>query len=157
MPKSLFKLKDYDVHAITSIDGSASNANIATWVMQTDMGKKYLTVALYKPDYTIELAKKSGILNIHWLGSDFTKHLNLLGRKSGRDFQKLAKISHIPDFRGCPVLSDAIGCLHVNIVSWADAGDHELAICQVEKQTLLHPEKEVLTLNYLREKKLVRG
>jgi len=157
MPKSLFKLKDYEVHAVTTVFGQTSNANIATWAMQTDMAKKCMVVALYKPDYTLELAKQSGLLNLHWLGVDFAKHLTLLGRKSGRVVNKLTKIAHEPDYRGCPILTDAIGCLHARIVNWVDAGDHELAICEVEKQTWLHPEKEVLRLNYLREKKLVRG
>lgn len=157
MPQSLLKLKDYDIHAITTVSGSVTNANIVSWAMQTDMLKKMVVVALYKPDYTISLAKESSILNLHWLGQDFAKHLTLLGRKSGREANKLLKIRHEADYRGCPVLVDAIGCLHLKVLNWADAGDHELAICWVEKQTVLHAEKEMLRLNYLREKRLVRG
>lgn len=157
MPRSLLKLKDYDIHAVTTVSGNTTNANIVSWAMQTDMSKKVVVVALYKPDYSITLAKESGILNLHWLGQDFTRHLTLLGRKSGREVGKLLKIKHEADFRGCPVLLDAIGCLHLQVINWVDGGDHELAICRVEKQTWLCPKKEVLRLSYLREKRLVRG
>lgn len=157
MPHSLLKLKDYDIHAVTTVSGNNTNANIVSWAMQTDMNKKVLVVALYKPDYTITLAKESGLLNLHWLGRDFAKHLSLLGRKSGREINKLLKINYESDFRGCPVLLDAIGCLHLEVINWADAGDHELAICRVAKQTWLHQDKEMLRLSFLREKGLVRG
>jgi len=147
MPRSLFKLKDYEVHAITSFDGITSNVNLVTWLMQTDMSKKMLAVALYKPDLTLEIVRSSG----------FAKYVNLIGRKSGRDVTKLQYTNHKADYRGCPILLDAVGCLHTVVVDWADAGDHFLAICKVEKETVLNPEKGILRLGYLREKKLVRG
>jgi len=50
MPKSLLKYKNYDVHSITTMYEGNSNANIATWVMQTAMGGKTVCVALYKVD-----------------------------------------------------------------------------------------------------------
>ena len=73
MPKRLLKYKDYDVHSVTTIANGRQNANIVTWVTQTDMGGNVLAVALYKVDYTIELVRESGILNVNLLATDQTR------------------------------------------------------------------------------------
>lgn len=158
MPRKLLKIKNYDVHSITSItpDGR-KNANIATWVMQVAMGGKMLCVALYKIDYTLELVKESGLLNVNLLAEDQTRLIAKLGRKSGRDVDKFKNLAHELDERGCPYISDAIGYVQCRVTGYADGGDHELVICEVLKQVTLHPDKKVMTHHFLREKGLVRG
>lgn len=156
--KSLLKFKNYDVHAIsTATADGRQNANIATWVMQTAMGGKMLCVALYKIDYTIELVRESGILNVNLLAQDQTNLIPKLGRKSGRDGDKFKKLPHGLDERGCPYLSEAVGYVQCRVLNTADSGDHELFVCEVVKQVVLNPEKAVLTHHFLREKGLVRG
>lgn len=158
MPRKLLKFKNYDVHSVTSAtpDGR-QNANIATWVMQVAMGGKMLCVALYKIDYTLELVKESGLLNINLLAEDQTRLIAKLGRKSGRDSDKFKNLAHEHDERGCPYISEAIGYIQCKVTSYADGGDHELVICEVVKQVVLHPDKKVMTHHFLREKGLVRG
>ncbi len=157
MPKSLLKYKNYDVHSITTIHEENSNANIATWVMQTAMGGKMVCVALYKVDYTIELVRASKILNINLLHTGQTSLINKLGRRSGKDSDKLKTLKFEFDNRGCPFLTEAIGYIQCKVLHSTDAGDHELFVCEVQKQVVLNPEKEVMTNNFLREKGLVRG
>ena len=157
MPKSLLKYKNYDVHSITTIHEENSNANIATWVMQTAMGGKMVCVALYKVDYTIELVRASMILNINLLHTGQTGLINKLGRRSGKDSDKLKTLKFEFDNRGCPFLTEAIGYIQCKVLHSIDAGDHELFVCEVQKQVVLNPEKEVMTNNFLREKGLVRG
>ena len=83
--KTILKYKNYDVHSITTISPLGKiNANIATWVMQSAMQGKFLTVALDKTDYTIQLVRESMILNVNLLAQDQAKKLiPKLGRKSG--------------------------------------------------------------------------
>jgi len=157
MPKSLLKYKNYDVHSITSIHEENANANIATWVMQTAMGGKMVCVALYKIDYTIELVRASMILNINLLHTGQTGLINKLGRRSGKESDKLKTLKFEFDNRGCPFLPEAIGYIQCQVLHSTDAGDHELFVCEVQKQVVLNPEKEVMTNNFLREKGLVRG
>jgi len=168
MPKRLLKYKNYDVQSITTASpGTAPadrpdrdarrNANIATWVMQTAMGGTHLVVALYKPDYTIELVRESGILNVNLLSTEQTGLIRKLGRQSGRDKDKFKNLPHALDERGCPYLTEAIGYAQCRVLHTTDAGDHELFICEVLKQVVLNPQKTVLTNNFLIEKKLVRG
>lgn len=163
MPKRLLKYKNYDVHSITTAtpgtpdrDGR-KNASIATWVMQTAMGGTHLVVALYKPDYTIELVRESGILNVNLLATDQTNLIRQLGRQSGRTKDKFKNLPYAVDNRGCPYLTEAIGYAQCQLLHTTDAGDHELFICKVLKQVVLNPDKIVLTNHFLIEQKIVRG
>jgi flavin reductase (DIM6/NTAB) family NADH-FMN oxidoreductase RutF len=157
--KNLLKYKNYDVHSITSVSPLGKmNANIATWVMQSAMQGKYLTVALYKTDYTIELVRESMILNVNLLAQEQGKKLiPKLGRKSGRSSNKFVNLPFALDERGCPYLTEAVGYIQCRCVSSIDSFDHELFVCEVIRQVILHPDKEVLTNNYLRENDLIRG
>ncbi len=159
MTKSLLKYKNYDVHSITTVSLLGKiNANIATWVMQSAMQGKFITVALDKTDYTIELVKESMILNVNLLAKEQAKKLiPKLGRKSGRTSNKFINLPFEMDERGCPYLTEAIGYIQCRCVGSIDSGDHELFVCEVLKQKVLNPEKEVLTNDYLRAEGLVRG
>ena len=165
MPKRLLKYKNYDVHSITTVAGSDElglrrNANIVTWLTQTAMGGKVLAVALYKVDYTIELVRESGILNVNLLTTSQTGLIRKLGQQSGRPGQGKDKFKNLPyalDERGCPFLTEAIGYAQCRVLHSTDAGDHELFICDVLKQIVLNPDREVMTYAFLREKNLVRG
>ena len=157
MAKSLLKLKNYEVHAISTAYNGQKNANIATWVMQSAMGGKYLTVALYHVDYTFELVRQSGLLNVNLLAETQTALIRTLGRQSGRDVDKFRRLPWALDARGCPYLTEAIGYIACEVENSLPSGDHELMVCRVVHQQWLHPEKPVLTHHYLRAKGLVRG
>lgn len=157
MSKSLLKYKNYDVHSVTTAHDGQLNANIATWVMQVAIGGKMLCVALYKIDYTIELVRASKLLNINLLAKEQTSLIAKLGRKSGRDSDKFKNLKFALDERGIPYLTEAIGYIQCKVLHSTDSGDHELFVCEVLKQVVINPEKEVMTNNFLREKGLVRA
>lgn len=156
MPRSVLKLKDYEVHSITTVHEGNMNANIATWVMQSGMKGSFVSVALFKIDYTVELVGQSGLLNINLLALEQKNLLTKLGRKSGRDTNKFARLPYALDERGCPYLTEAVGYVRCEVHDRADSGDHELFCCRVLGQHLLHPDKTVLTHRYLKENGLVR-
>lgn len=162
MPRKLLKYKNYDIQSVTTVAGLDSgaprrNANIVAWVMATDMGGRVLAVALYKVDHTIELVRESGMLNINLLATDQINLVRKFGQQSGRERDKFNRVPYQLDERGCPYLTEAIGYAQCRVLHSTDAGDHELFVCQVEKQIVLHPDKLVLTYALLREKKVVRG
>jgi flavin reductase (DIM6/NTAB) family NADH-FMN oxidoreductase RutF len=101
MAKSILKLKNYEVHAIGSSFNGKLNMNIASWVMQTSMDGKTIVVALYKPDFTLELVKKSNRLCISFLAENQSNLISKLGRKSGRETDRLSKLEFgiSPSFR----------------------------------------------------------
>jgi len=156
MKRSLLKLKNYEVHSVTTAFEGKKNANIATWMMQSGMKGKFLCVALYKVDYTIELVRQSGILNINLLSKEQKNLINKLGRKSGRDSNKFKNLPHAIDERGCPYLTEAIGYVACETHDVADSGDHDVFTCRIVRQVVLNPEKEPLTYRYLKEIGLIR-
>lgn len=156
MKRSLLKFKNYEVHSVTTVYAGNKNANIATWMMQSGMKGTFLSVALYKIDYTIELVRQSGILNINLLSMEQKNLINKLGRKSGRDGDKFKNLPHTIDERGCPYLTEAIGYAACEVHDTADSGDHEIFTCRIIRQVVLNPEKEVLTYRYLKDAGLIR-
>lgn len=157
MAKSLLKIKNYDVHSVGVNTDDKINFNIIAWATQTAMGGKRIVVAFYKPDLTIELVKSGGNFSLQFLAEDQTNLISKLGRQSGRENKKLNRLVYAIDSQGFVFLPKCIGYLRCQVLQWADGGDHELAICQVLSQVWLHPEKKLMTLNGLREKKLIRG
>lgn len=156
MKRSLLKFKNYEVHSVTTVYAGNKNANIATWMMQSGMKGTFLSIALYKVDYTIELVQQSGILNINLLSMEQKNLINKLGRKSGRDSDKFKNLPHAIDERGCPYLTEAIGYIACEVHDTADSGDHEIFTCRIIRQVVLNPEKEVLTYRYLKDAGLIR-
>lgn len=157
MPKRLLKYKNYDIHSVTTVAGARRNANIVAWVTQTDMSGRVLAVALYKVDYTIELVRESGILNLNLLATDQARLIRKLGQQSGRQKDKFKNLPYALDDRHCPYLTEAIGYTQCHVLHSTDAGDHELFICDVIKQVVLNPTKEVMTYTFLKDNRLVRG
>ena len=97
------------------------------------------------------------VLNINLLAQDQTALIAKLGRKSGRTSDKFKNLPYALDDRNCPYLTQAVGYVQCRVVGITDVGDHELFVCEVIKQVTLHPDKPVMTNNFLREKGLVRG
>ncbi len=156
--KSLFKYKNYDVHSITSATSDGRKAvNIATWVMQSAMGGKCLTVALYNVDFTLEIVRESGLLNVNLLAQDQTRLIQKLGRQSGRNVDKFKNLPFALDERGVPFLTEALGYASCRVLNSVESGDHTLLVCEVLRQVVLNPDKVVLTNHFLRETGLVRG
>ncbi|MCS7019853.1 MAG: flavin reductase family protein [Cytophagales bacterium] len=156
MKRSVLKFKNYEVHSVTTAAEGKKNANIATWIMQSGMKGTFLSVALYKIDYTIELVRQSGILNVNLLSWEQQKLVNKLGRKSGRQIDKFKNLPHAIDERGCPYLTEAIGYIACQVHDTADSGDHEIFTCRILRQVVLHPEKQPLTYQYLKQAGFIR-
>lgn len=156
--KSLLKHKNYDVHSITSATADGRKAaNIATWVMQSAMGGRLLTVALYNVDLTIELVHESGLLNVNLLAQDQTRLIRKLGRQSGRTVDKFKNLPFAFDERGVPFLTESVGYVACAVVDSVASGDHTLFVCAVVKQVILNPGQVVMTNDFLKKKGLVRG
>lgn len=159
MPRKLLKLKNYDIHSICSFDPDTGklNANIAMWVMASSLDGKLVTIALENGDYTLELIQKTPFLTVNLLAEQQTRLINKLGRRSGRQTDKFKNLAYGLDSRNCPFLRECIGYLSCEAKAFYPSGDHTLVLCEIVSQKVLHPELNSMSLNFLREKKLVRG
>lgn len=157
MAKSLLKAKNYDIHAVGSLWENKPNLNIAAWVMQTSMKADELVIALYQPDFTIESVRNSGLATVSLLAESQKRLVAKLGRTSGRQGSKLNRLPLGYDSRGIPFLLEGIGYLECEVKQWMKGNDHDLALCRVRRSVWLNPDLPVLTYDYLRKNKLVRG
>ena len=157
MPVQLTKLKNYEVHSVTSALGETLNANIATWVMQSALKGTHLTVAMATEDFTYELVSQTGRCNVHLLGRGQMNYINRLGRKSGRSGFKLKRIPYETDPFGLPILTESIGYFQCIVEGWLESGDHTLASCRIEKMISLNRDQIPLRVDDLRERGLIRG
>jgi flavin reductase (DIM6/NTAB) family NADH-FMN oxidoreductase RutF len=81
-----------------------------------------------------------------------------LGKRSGKDYNKeqyLFKKDVLMPWKGFHVLKQSTASMLMHIRERIVAGDHDVLICQVQAHRVA-PEFDVLTLNKLRSKKLIR-
>ncbi len=150
MSKKVLPLKNYEIHAITTVWQDQVNANIASWVMQSAMKGKRLLVSLYHPDLTIGMVRQSGVLNVHLLGQHQKNLVRKFGKQSGRDKYKLKNVHWTPDERGCPVLPESVGVIYCEVEKELEGYDHNYFECSILRQHVFHPDAPVMSTHWLK-------
>jgi flavin reductase (DIM6/NTAB) family NADH-FMN oxidoreductase RutF len=82
----------------------------------------------------------------------------LLGRKSGRNMDKIASLKKrklTTEWLGFVVLLEALAWMELEVISRTDAGDHVMMLCDM-KGFKNNRDGDPLTLDILRSKKLIR-
>lgn len=155
--RKLLKLKNYDLHAITTRVGERCNANIVAWIMQTSRDPVLLTVALEKSDFTISQVTVSSQFVINLLSTEQTRLIRRFGQVSGHQRNKIrpGDLAFLPS--GAPYLPEAIGFIECQVEHLYDSGDHALVVARPLSQKVLRPSAKVLTYHEVRELGLIRG
>ena len=127
---ALFKI-GYGLYVVTSNNGKKDNGFICNTVMQLTNSPARIGVAINKANYSHEIIKESGIMNVNCLteGTPFAVFQNY-GFRSGRDTDK---------FDGCAFLRSenelAVPTENVNsymslwVESYQEVGTHGIFIC----------------------------
>lgn len=137
----LAKLISQGMYVIGVRDGERQNAFTAAWVMQVSFSPWLVVLGINPTSYSYRLLKASGICTINVLGSDQARVAEHFG-KSGMD--KMAGFDWQSAVTGAPILSDALAYFDCRVSHYADAGDHELAILEVQAAAALHPGQPLL-------------
>lgn len=140
------------------------NLNVATYVTACGLGDApRLAVALYVGTLTWVNVKQRGRARLSLLSEKHLPLVTLFGKASGRDIDKVAEALRMGfDVRceeyGMPFVADGLGYVDVEVETWVDCGDHELAICSTKGSVeLLETVREegpdaVMTTGYLRKR-----
>ena len=133
--------------------------HICTYVSSVSMEPKRYMVAIYKNTKTLQNIESHGEFILQLLAADQFNLIKLLGKTSGHQVNKIEKLEkkkelHI--WREYQVLRNALAFVHLKTISQHDAGDHVMFICDLVSFCNNLPG-EALTLDVLREKKLIRG
>ncbi|MBX2946049.1 MAG: flavin reductase family protein [Cyclobacteriaceae bacterium] len=146
---------DQPVYSIASKAGDQANMNICSYVTPVSMKPKRFIVALYKNTLTLELVRKNPEFILQYLTRDQHRLINLLGKKSGHAIDKISRLKNqVTVYNDFVVLKDCLAYAHLKAVAWLDGGDHWCTLCDVVAYKNIQ-EAVPLTLNYLRDKKII--
>jgi flavin reductase (DIM6/NTAB) family NADH-FMN oxidoreductase RutF len=95
-------------------------------------------VALWKANYTHELAQASGAFALHLLRPGQFDLVRRLGFRSGRDGDKLAGLALRAGVTGCPILLDTLAYVECHVVKTMDGGDMTTFLADVVDGARLH-------------------
>lgn len=149
---------DLPVYSICSRSEAGFNMNICTYATAISMKPKRFFIGLYYNTQTLSNVLRSGECILQLLDRRQASLVNLLGRKSGQEYDKITvlhKRKLITQWKRYPVLQDALSLLHLRTVNHLPCGDHEGFLFEVTA-FINRNEGVPLTLEYLREKGLMR-
>ena len=147
-PKALFKI-GYGLYVVTSNDGKKDNGCIVNTVSQLTDTPLRVSVNINKLNYSHDIIKKSGVLNVNCLNNEapfsvFQKY----GFVSGRDVNKFEGEEVTRSENGLVVLSNYINAfISLKVDNYVDLGTHGMFICSVTESKIIN-NIETMTYNY---------
>jgi flavin reductase (DIM6/NTAB) family NADH-FMN oxidoreductase RutF len=145
---ALFKI-GYGLYVVTSNDGAKDNGMIVNTVVQLTSNPCMVAVTINKSNYTHDVVKQSGIMNVNCLSVDtpFSVFENF-GFKSGRDTDKLARVAFSRSDNGLAVLSENVNAfMSLKVEQYIDLGTHGMFICELTESRVIS-DKETMTYDY---------
>ena len=151
------------VYSISSFNGIDShNMHIITYAQAVSMQPKQFICAIYNGTKTLENVEANPHFVLQILAEDQYRLVDLLGKKSGKNINKIERLSKrklLTDWKGFPILKDCIAVMEMKATPLTakedERVDHRLFLCEVISYKNIN-EGKALTLDILREKKLIR-
>ena len=146
--KALFNI-GYGLYVVTSNDGKKDNGAIVNTVMQITDNPNRLAVCINKKNFTYEIVKNSGKLNVNVLdeSAPFSVFQNF-GFKSGRDSDKFKGFDSFRAENGLLVLTDHINSfISLEVENYVDVDTHGMFICKVTDARTLY-DTPTMTYSY---------
>ncbi|MBC7588919.1 MAG: flavin reductase family protein [Chitinophagaceae bacterium] len=157
---------DLPVYSISSKDGKGNaNMHIITYAQAVSMQPKQFICAIYYGTKTLELVEANPHFVLQILAAEQYRLVDLLGKKSGNNINKIERLQKrnlLIEWNGFYILKDAIAVMEMKAVPLSfgeqlgvSPPDHKLFLCDVMAYKNVN-DGEALTLNILREKKIIR-
>ena len=153
---ALFKI-GYGLYVITSNDGKKDNGAILNSVTQITNEPLRVAVNINKMNYSHNVIKQSGVMNINCLNVDAPFSLiKDYGFVSGKEVDKFANKEVLRSENGLVVLPNYINAfISLKVDSYIDLGTHGMFICSVTESKIIN-NIETMTYsyyqNYVKEK-----
>ena len=157
MRKKPWNLINAPVYSLATQHKGLVNMNICTYVTAISMQPKLYVVGVYDGTKTKQhvLQEEKAVLQL--LSKDQYNLVRHLGNKTGIKFDKdawLRKKGLLTHWNGFEILKDISACLLIQKTSMQQTGDHLMCVFEVLDYQSFHDN--ILTLDHLREKKLIR-
>ena len=147
-PKALFKI-GYGLYVVTSRDGKKDNGCIVNTVSQLTDTPLRVAVNINKLNYSHDLIKKTGVLNVNCLNNEapFSVFQDY-GFRSGRDCDKFEGKEVLRSENGLVVLPNYVNAFFsLKVDNYVDLGTHGMFICSVTESKIIN-NIETMTYNY---------
>jgi flavin reductase (DIM6/NTAB) family NADH-FMN oxidoreductase RutF len=117
------------VYVVAVSNGECRHAFTAAWVMPVSFEPPLLAISINPDHYSYALLKVGGVCTVNVLG----KHQFAIAEHFGRTHagDKMAGFNWQTGKTTAPVLNDSLAYFDCKVSHYADAGDHQLVICEV--------------------------
>ncbi len=148
---ALFKIS-YGLYVVTSNDGTRDNGLIVNTVTQVTNTPNRVAVIINKANYSHDVIKEMGILNVNCLSTDAPFSIfEIFGFKSGRDTDKFATITPDRASNGLAVLPQYINAyMSLRVESYVDIDTHGMFVCTIDEAKVVS-DAETMTYTYYQE------
>jgi len=146
-PTALFKI-GYGLYVVTCNDGKKQNGQIVNTVSQVASNPERVAVSLNKSNYTAEVVRKTGIMNVCTLNEQTPfQEFKHFGFQSGRNVDKFADYNHYAlAVNGVAYLTKyANAFISLKVFDTVDMGSHWMFICDITESVVLN---SVETMTY---------
>ena len=147
-PKALFKI-GYGLYVVTCNDGKKDNGLIVNTVSQLTDTPLRVAVNINKLNYSHDVIKKSGVLNVNCLNNEapFSVFQDY-GFRSGKDVNKFEGKEVLRSENGLVVLPNFVNAFFsLKVDNYVDLGTHGMFICTVTESKIIN-NIETMTYNY---------
>lgn len=146
------------VYSISSKANGKANMHIITYATAVSMQPKRFICGIYQGTQTLANVEASGEFVLQLLDEKQYRLVDLLGKKSGRQIDKISRLqkrNELAEWNGYPILKNCLAVMHMKVVNSFEGGDHRCFLCDVVAYKNLN-DGEALTLDILREHKMIR-
>lgn len=136
---ALFKI-GYGLYVVTSKKGDKDNGCIVNAVTQLTNTPNRVAVTINKNNFTHDLVKETGMLNVNCLNIDapFTVFQNF-GFQSGKTADKFANITPLRSDNGLAFLPDYINAfMSLKVEQYVDMDTHGMFICSITEARVIN-------------------
>lgn len=140
----------YGLYIVTTAVGEKKNGLIVNTVFQVTAAPARVAISVNKQSLTHEMILKSRVFAAMPLEESTTlPFIGTFGFRTGRTFDKFAKVPFKTGFLGCPVVTEhTLSYMEAEVETTVDVGTHTLFIGKVKDAGVFQPGGRALTYAY---------
>ncbi|MBQ9791397.1 MAG: flavin reductase, partial [Clostridia bacterium] len=146
--KALYKIS-YGLYVATTFDGAKHNGMILNTAIQVTSSPERVSVTINKANYSCEVIKNTGKLNVCCLSVDAPFSVfERFGFKSGKDVDKFIDYPFSESSNKLAVLKEYINAyMSLSVVNSVDLGTHIMFICDITEAKVIN-DLDSMTYDY---------
>jgi flavin reductase (DIM6/NTAB) family NADH-FMN oxidoreductase RutF len=153
-----WNIPNLPVYSLATYLNGTVNMNICTYVSAVSMQPKLYSIAIYNNTKTLENIEQVEFAVLQLLHSSHASLVKKLGQTSGKNYNKqkyLEKKGILTTWNEFKILQNLSAIVLLQKKEAIQTGDHKLFVFEALQHKSFN--KDYLTLDYLREKKIIRG